>query len=73
VEQKIHKKKKTSTAVIIQDDPSAQIATPIPVLQAIGINLCGVPQEELTEGRLLAPSLAEEQIASKEGGNKSIA
>jgi hypothetical protein len=33
-----------------------------------------VPQEELTEGRLLAPSLAEEQIESKEeGGSKSIA
>jgi hypothetical protein len=74
VKQKILKKKKSSTAVIIQDDPSVQTATPIPVLQAIGINLCGVPQEELTEGRLLAPSLAEEQLASKEeGGSKSIA
>ena len=27
--------------------------TPIPVLQAIGINLCGVPLEELSEEKLM--------------------
>jgi hypothetical protein len=53
VKQKIQKKKKTSTAVIIQDGPSDQIATPIHVLQAIGVNICGVPQDELAEGMLL--------------------
>jgi hypothetical protein len=74
VQQKIQKKKKSSKAAIIQCDPSVQDVTPIPVLQAIGVNLCGVPQEELGEGRILAPILTKEQNEDmEEGRNKDIA
>jgi hypothetical protein len=34
--------------------------TPIPVIQAIGINLCGVPAEELSPKKLLAELQEEE-------------
>ncbi|KAK1695204.1 hypothetical protein QYE76_011901 [Lolium multiflorum] len=63
VQQKIQKPKKLPKTVILQKDPSVTAATPIPVLQAIGVNLCGVPPEELDEGRLLAPIPDEQNTA----------
>jgi hypothetical protein len=63
VQQKIQKPKKLPKSVTLQKDSSVTDATPIPVLQAIGINLCGVPPEELEEGRLLAPISADQNTA----------
>jgi hypothetical protein len=42
----------SSTASEMMDIP----ATPVPVIQSIGINLCGVPPEELSPEKLLATS-----------------
>jgi hypothetical protein len=42
----------SSTASKMMDIP----ATPVPVIQSIGINLCGVPPEELSPEKLLATS-----------------
>jgi hypothetical protein len=64
VQQKIQKPKKLSKNSIIQGGQSELVATPIPVLQAIGINLCGVPPEELAEERLLDPTLADDQTTA---------
>jgi hypothetical protein len=64
VQQKIQKPKKLSKNSIIQGGQSELVATPIPVLQAIGINHCGVPPEELAEERLLDPTLADDQTTA---------
>jgi hypothetical protein len=63
VQQKIQKPKKLPKNVTLQKDSSVTDSTPIPVLQAIGIDLCGVPPEELEEGRLLAPISADQNTA----------
>jgi hypothetical protein len=66
VKQKIQKSKKLPQNVVSQFDHSNLDATPIPVLQSIGVNLCGVPPEELAEGLLLAPPMPEVQITALE-------
>jgi hypothetical protein len=38
----------------LQLDPDALKETPILLLQSIGVNLCGVPPEEISEEQLLA-------------------
>jgi hypothetical protein len=35
--------------------PSTSAVTPIPVLQSIGINLCGIPPTEVSSQKLLSP------------------
>jgi hypothetical protein len=40
---------------------SARDATPIPMLQAIGVHLCGVPPEELSPQKLMADLQEEEE------------
>jgi hypothetical protein len=73
VQQKIRKPKKLPKNTIIQYDPSVMAATPIPVLQAIGVKMCGVPPEEIDEGKLLAPTLADDQSSALVAGNGDTA
>jgi hypothetical protein len=42
----------SSSAAEMVDIPD----TPVPVMQSIGVNLCGVPPEELSPEKLLATS-----------------
>jgi hypothetical protein len=66
VKQKIQKTKKLPQNAITQLDHSRFDATPIHVLQAIGVNVCGVPPEELAEGLLLAPPLTDDHTVALE-------
>jgi hypothetical protein len=54
VKPKINKSKKTTSTATLLLDSDVLKDTPIPVMQSIGINLCGVPPEELSDDKLLA-------------------
>jgi hypothetical protein len=54
VKQKIRKNKKLVNSATLHLDPDALKETPIPLLQSIGVNLYGVPPEEISEEQLLA-------------------
>jgi hypothetical protein len=61
-----------TTDIILQEEAEFQgntdqipLVTPVPVLQAIGINLCGVPPEELSPKELMA-SLQEEKMEEED-------